>query len=221
MEALVLEITERGNLLVNLDKKRIIEPAKLILSGESSIMEISFVHPRFGNLFQYELFHLLMDEWKGDRIALVEDTQNAKDYLLEKEGYTYHRKYKHKIERRIRQENGVNVITIPPAEANRLNKRWEKFVNRYILINYDSHLFMTIDKRLFSMQNYLMPYFILAQAEKKDENVGSWAGDRIGVEPIDTTTINSLDYFEMFRMVGDKTVCRLGVEDFARRFDHQ
>ena len=203
-----------------MDKKCIMEPTKLNLSGESSIMEISFVHPHFGNPFQYELFHLLMDEWKGDRIALVEDSQNAKEYLIEQEEYTYHRKYKHKLERRIRIENGIQIITIPPAEANRLKKRWEKFVNQYVLINYDSHLFMTIDQRLFRMKNNLMPYFILAQAEQKSEFDGSWAGERIGVEPIDTATFDSQDYIEMFRMVGDKTACRLGVEDFKRRYGH-
>lgn len=220
LEALILKTLEQANLLVNLDKKLIIEPAKLILSGKSSIMEISFVHPQFGNSFQYELFHLLMDEWKGDRIALVEDSQNAKEYLIEQEGYTYHRKYKQKLERRIRHENGINIITIPPLEAKKLKKRWDKFVNQYVLINYDSHLFMTIDQRLFKLKNNLMPYFILAQAEQKSEFDGSWAGNRIGVEPIDTATFDGQDYFEMFRMVGDKTACRLGVEDFKRRYGH-
>ncbi|MBM6614364.1 hypothetical protein JTF06_05620 [Desemzia sp. RIT804] len=215
-----MKTIEHGKLLVNLDKKCILEPAKLILSGESSIMEISFIHPRFGNPFQYELFHLLMDEWKGDRIAIVEDSPDATEYLLEQEGYIYHRKYKQKINHRIRKENGINIITIPPSEANKLKKRWEKFVNQYVLINYDSHLFMTIDQRLFKLKNNLMPYFILAQAEQKSEFNGSWAGNRIGVEPIDTATFDSLDYFEMFRMVGNKTACRLGVEDFAHRFGH-
>ncbi|MFL2100256.1 hypothetical protein [Desemzia sp. FAM 23991] len=218
---MIIETMEQNKLLVNLDKKCILEPAKLILSGESNVMAISFVHPRFGNPFQYELFHLLMDEWKGDRIAVVEDSKNAKEYLIEQEGYTYHRKYKHKIERRVRKENGIHLITIPPAEANRIQKRWEKFMNQYVLINYDSHLFMTIDQRLFRMKNNLMPYFILAQAEQKSEfEEGSWAGNRIGVERIDTPTFDSLDYFEMFRMVGDKTACRLGVEDFKRRYGH-
>lgn len=220
MEALILKTLEQANLLVNLDKKLIIEPAKLIHSGESSIFGISFVHPHFGNPFQYELFHLLMDEWKGDRIAVVEDSKDAKDYLLNQEGYTYHRKYKYKLECRTRRENGIQIITIPPTEANRLKKRWEKFVNQYVLINYDSHLFMTIDQRLFRMKNNLMPYFILAQAEQKSEFDGSWAGNRIGVEPIDTATFDSQDYIEMFRMVGDKTACRLGVEDFKRRYGH-
>lgn len=213
----MLSKVEQGKLLVNMDKKCILEPAKLILSGESNVVAISFVHPRFGNPFQYELFHLLMDEWKGDRIAVVEDSKDAKEYLIDQEGYTYHQKYKHKIERRVRKENGIHLITIPPAEANRLQKRWEKFVNQYVLINYDSHLFMTIDQRLFKLKNNLMPYFILAQTEVKIEN-GSWAGNRIGVEPIDTATFDSMDYFEMFRMVGNKTACRLGVEDFALRY---
>lgn len=212
---------EQETLLVNMDKKSIIEPAKLILSGGSSLHEISFVHPQLGNPFQYEVFHLLMNEWKGDRIAVVEDSQDAREYLVEQEGYTFHRAYRHKLTRKTLKKDGINRITIPPAEANRLIKRWKKFVNQYVLINYDSHLFITIDQRLFRMRKYLMPYFALAQAEDKTDNKGSWAGDRVGIEPIDTPTFDSLDYIEMFRMIGDKTACRLGVEEFARRYSGQ
>lgn len=209
---------EQETLLVNMDKKCIIEPKGLILSGGSSLYEISFVHPQFGNPFQYEVFHLLMNEWKGDRLAIVEDSQDAREYLVEQEEYTFHRAYKYKLKRKTFKKDGINRITIPPAEARRLIARWEKFVNRYVIINYDSHLFMTIDQRLFRMKKHLMPYFVLGQMEDNDEDRGSWAGNRVGIEPIDTATFDSLDYIEMFRMIGDKTACALGVEEMTRRW---
>lgn len=215
MEVLILKIMEQENLLVNIDKKIIMEPSELILSGGSRIEEISLVHPQLGNPFQYEFFHLLMDKWKGDRISLVEDSKEIREHLIEKEGCTYYREYKQRLLRRTRKENGINIVTIPPIEASRLKDSWGKFVNQYVLINYDSHLFMTMDQRLFRMKKNLMPYFILAQAGHK--NKGSWVGERIGVEPIDTATFDSMDYYEMFRMIGDKTACRLGAEEFVRR----
>lgn len=92
-----------------------------------------------------------------------------------------------------------------------------EFLNQYVLINYDSHLFMTIDCRLFKRTKNLMPYFVLAQAEEQAEQKGSWAGNRVGIEPIDTDTFEKDVYFEMFRMIGDKSASQLGVEDFHRR----
>lgn len=207
-----MEIWEQKNLLVNIDKKIIMEPNKLILSGGNTMFELSFVHPQMGNPFQYELFHLLMDEWKGDRITLTEDTKETRKYLTEEEGCTYRRKLNQTVKCRTREEGGFNIVTIPPAEGKRLIRKWEKFVNQYVLINYDLQLFMTIDKRLFRSKKSMMPYFCLAQAEEMKDSSGSWAGHRIGVEPIDSPTLDSIEYIEMFRMIGDKSLCRLEVE---------
>jgi len=44
------------------------------------------------------------------------------------------------------------------------------------------------------------------------------AGNRIGIEPIDTDTFERDVYFEMFPVLVDKSVCQLGVEYFYRRY---
>lgn len=119
--------------------------------------------------------------------------------------------------RRNRKEAGIDVVSINPSEIVRLKKQWGEFINQYVLINYDSHLFMTINRCLIKRTKNLMPYFVLAQAEEQAEQEGSWAGNRIGIEPIDMETFDSDVYFEMFRMIGDKSACRMGVEDFHRR----
>ncbi|MDK2780697.1 MAG: hypothetical protein PWP61_994 [Trichococcus sp.] len=209
--------TEQQHLLVNLDKKKMMEPTPLTWAGDSTINGIAAIHPQLGNPFQYVLFQLLMDEWKGDRIALVIDSKDVRAYLLDEEKYTIHDGYKKKLLRRNRKEAGIDIVSIDPSEVIAWKKKWEAFINQFVLINYDSHLFMTIDRRLFKRTKNLMPYFVLAQAEEQAEQKGSWAGDRIGIEPIDTDTFENDVYFEMFRMIGDKSACQLGVEDFHRR----
>jgi len=218
LEALNVKTVVQGNLLLNMDKKKIMDPAILTLSGKSSIEDIAFVHPQWGNPFQYELFRLLMDEWKGDKITLIKDSQEMRDFLVKQDDYEFHRDYKQRLRREVRKENGIHIISFDQKEVDRLRKTWERFINQFVLINYDSHLFMTIDRRLFKRTKSLMPYFFLAQAEERDESNGSWSGDRIGIEPIGTSTFDSMDYFEMFRMIGDKSACQLGVEDIERRY---
>ena len=210
--------TEQLNLLVNLDKKKMMEPARLTWAGVSTIAGMAETHPQLGNPFQYVLFQLLMDKWKGDRIALVSDSKEVREYLLKQEGYSFCEGYRKKLLRRNRKEAGIEIVSIDPSEVIRWKKKWEEFINQFVLINYDSHLFMTIDRRLFKRTKNLMPYFVLAQAEERTEHNGSWAGDRIGIEPIDTDTFDKDVYFEMFRMIGDKSACQLGVEDFHRRY---
>ena len=39
--------------------------------------------------------------------------------------------------------------------------------------------------------------------------------NRIGIEPIDTDTFDSDVYFEMFRMIGDKSACQPGSRRFS------
>lgn len=213
-----MENTGQENLLINLDKKKIMEPARLTFTGRSEVTDISWVHPQWGNPFQYEFFHLLKKEWKGDKIALVHDSPEMRDYLTEQNEYMYFRRNKQKVQKELRTENGIEIISLEQVEVNRIKKNWNRFINQYVLINYDSHLFMTIDRRLFKRTSHYMPYFVLAQAEDKSDTGGSWAGDRIGIEPIDTPTFDSNDYFEMFRMIGDKSACQLGVEEYERRY---
>ncbi|PTQ80141.1 hypothetical protein C8U37_1317 [Trichococcus patagoniensis] len=209
--------TEQQHLLVNLDKKKMMDPARLTWEGDSSVEGMSHTHPQLGNPFQYVFFQLLMKEWKGDRIALVVDSKEVREYLLKQEHYTFYQSYTKKLLRRVREEAGISVISIDPSEIIRWKKAWDGFINQFVLINYDSHLFMTIDTRLFKRTKNVMPYFVLAQAEERTDDNGSWAGDRIGIEPIDTATFDTHDYFEMFRMIGDKSACQLGIEDFHRR----
>lgn len=217
-EALGVKVVEKKKLLLNLDKREIMEPKRLTLSGDSKIGDIAMIHPRWGNPFQYEVFQLLMKKWKGDRLALVEDTHEMRDYLIQHERYTYYRNYKHKFRREIRKESDwISVISLDQTEVNRMQKRWGEFVNKYVLINYDHHLFMTLDQRLFKRTKNFMPYFVLAQTAEMAESIGSWAGTRVGIEPLATPTIDSLDYVEMFRMIGDKSVCQLGVEEYERQ----
>lgn len=202
-------------LVVNLDKKLIMDPRNFTLSKGNTLFEISFIHPRWGNPFQYEFFNLLKEKWKGDRIALFHDTDEAREYLTEQEGFRFFHSIK-KLNRVVRKEKGVQRITVTPKEAERLTKRWSEFVNQYVLINYDMHLFMTIDKRLFKRTKDIMPYFPLGVAEE-DMADSCWAGSRLGIEPIGTDTLNQDMYFEMFRMIGDKSACQLGVEEYHRR----
>lgn len=204
------------HLLLNMDKKKIMEPGKLTFSGGSSFIDLALVHPEMGNPFQYELFQLLGEEWRGDHCTLIQDTEEVRDFLLHEEGYEYYEEYRYMVSRIVRKEGEVTIVSLHPTETHRLKKNWKKFINQYVLINYDSHLFMTIDRRLFRRTKNLMPYFFLAQVENSESN-SSWAGHRIGIEPLDTATFDSLDYFEMFRMVGDKSACQLGVEDYERR----
>lgn len=218
MEALQLNIDMPGNLLINLDKKKIIDPKALTLSCQSGLFDIAFVHPELGNPFQYEVFKLLMDEWKGDRITLVFDTQDAREYLIQHENYSYFHANKHKLQRRAKQASGGTIINIHPAEARRLKKRWSEFINQYVIINYDSGLFMTLDKRLLKLTQSQMPYFLLLQAENKQDSEGSWSGNRVGIEKIDTATLDSTEYLEMFRMIGDRTACSIGREEMERRY---
>lgn len=208
---------EKANLLLNLDKKVILDPASLTLTGQSSVFSLALVHPKMGNPFQFVLFDLLMDKWKGDRITLVYDSKEARGYLTQEEGYTYYKNYKYKYHRRIRGEEGMTRITIEPKEMNRWVNRWKEFVNQYVLINYDSHLYMTLDERLFKQTQRMTPYFILAQAERREDSQGSWSAHRIGIEPIGTSTFDQEEYLEMFRMVGDKSAIQLGKEDMERR----
>lgn len=212
-----LEKNDQQHLLVNMDKKKIMEPARLTWAGDSTITGMAATHPQLGNPFQYVVFQLLMDKWKGDRLTLVVDSKEVREYLLKEEKYAFYEGYKKKLLRRNRKEAGIDVVSIDPSEIIRWKKQWGEFINQYVLINYDSHLFMTIDRRLFKRTKNLMPYFVLAQAEEQAEQEGSWAGNRIGIEPIDTETFDSDVYFEMFRMIGDKSACQLGVEDFHRR----
>lgn len=212
-----MKIDMEERLLVNMDKKLIMEPAGLTFSGKSRIYDISIVHPELGNPFQYELFHLLKDDWNNNKIALVVDSPEMRDYLTKQEGYDYFKDYKQSFARDISIQNGIHIISVGPSEEKRWKRKWKQFTNQFVLINYDSHLFMTIDRRLFRRTKNLMPYFSLAQGEDRTDSNGSWAGDRIGIEPIDTPTFDSLDYFEMFRMIGDKSACRLGKEHIERR----
>lgn len=216
-----MQANGQGHILVNVDKKQIMEPAVLTFSGESSLFDIAFTHPQLGNLFQQEFFHLLMDEWKGDRITLVQDSQASRDYLTNQEGYEYRQEYKYKMRREVRKEGGVMVMSFYPYEIKELKKDWKQFINQYVLINYDARLFMTMDQRLLKRTKNFMPYFVLAQAEERSESNGSWAGDCIGVESIDTSTFDDPDYVEMFRMVGNKSVCQLGMEEYERRKEGQ
>lgn len=208
---------EKENLLLNLDKKMIFDPASLTLSGQSDMFSIALVQQQIGNPFQYELFHLLMDAWKGDRITLVNDSKEARDYLTQQEDYTYYKNYKNKYRRRIRDDQGIKRITIEPKEMKRWARRWKEFVNQYVLINYDSYLYMTLDERLFKQSRRITPYFVLAQAESREDSEGSWAANRIGIEPIGTSTFDKGEYLEMFRMIGDKTAIQLEKEDMERR----
>lgn len=218
MEALNLNIDMQANLLINLDKKQIIDPKALTLSCQSGLFDIAFVHPQFGNPFQYEVFKLLMDDWKGDRITLVFDTQEAREYLIQNEDYSYFHTNKKKLQRRAKQASGGTYIEIHPAESRRLKKRWSEFINQYVIINYDSGLFMTLDKRLLKLTQSQMPYFLLLQAENKQDSEGSWSGHRVGVEKIDTATLDSSEYLEMFRMIGDRTACSIGREEMERQY---
>lgn len=213
-----LKIDNQERLLVNLNKKIIMEPAGLTFSGKSTIEDITIVHPELGNPFQYELFQLLMADWKGDKIALVVDSLEMRDYLTQQEDYEYFQGYKQRLRREVHIKGEIHVISIPPSEAKRLKKKWKKFVNHFVFINYDSHLFMTIDQRLFRRTKNLLPYFVLAQAEERNDSNGRWAGDRIGIESIGTPTFDNQDYFEIFRMIGDKSAIRLEKEDFERRY---
>ena len=213
-----MKIDNQERLLVNLDKKIIMEPARLTFSGKSTIEDITIVHPELGSPFQYELFQLLKADWKGNKIALVVDSLEMREYLTQQEGYDFFQGYKQKLRREVLIKDEIHVISIPPSEAKRFKMKWKQFVNQFVLINYDSHLFMTIDQRLFRRTKNLLPYFVLAQAEERNDSNGSWAGDRIGIESIGTSTFDSQDYFEMFRMIGDKSVIRLGKEDFERRY---
>ena len=217
LEALHLDTDMQGNLLINLDKKRIIDPKTLTLSCESGLYYIAFVNPLYGYPFQYEVFKLLMKDWKGDRLTLVVDSREARDYLIQHKKYTYCNPSKHKLRRRAQQVYGTIKIDIHPMEAKRLQRRWSEFINQYVIINYDSKLYMTLDKRLLKLTQSQMPYFLLSQAEKKAESIGSWSGDRVGVELSDTATLNSVDYLEMFRMIGDRTACSLGREEMEHR----
>lgn len=210
-------MTEKGNLLLNLDKKKIIDPADLVFVGNSSLYLLAFVHEEFGNPFQYELFHLLMNQWRGDRITLVQDTEEARSYLTQEEKFTYHRNYKYKLRRRIIKEGIVTRVTIEPKEMKRWARRWQAFINQYVLVNYDSHLFITLDKRLYKQTQQMTPYFVLASAENRKESGGSWSTHRIGVEPIGTETFDAGDYFEMFRLIGNQSAIRLSKEDSERK----
>ena len=89
-----MEKSEQHQLLVNMDKKKIMEPARLTWAGDSTITGIAATHPKLGNPFQYVVFQLLMDEWKGDRITLVVDSKEVRDYLLKEEEYAFYAGYK-------------------------------------------------------------------------------------------------------------------------------
>ncbi len=89
-----MEKSEQHHLLVNMDKKKIMEPARLTWAGDSTITGIAATHPQLGNPFQYVVFQLLMDEWKGDRITLVVDSKEVRDYLLKEEEYAFYAGYK-------------------------------------------------------------------------------------------------------------------------------
>lgn len=208
---------DANNLVVNLDKKKIMDPRNLTYSGESSTLDLAIAIEKFGNPFQLEFFHLLMDEWKGDRITLVEDSQEARDYLVQVEKYTYHTKFQYKLRRRVRRSGRLVNIQIEPKEHLCWKRRWDEFINQYVLINYDVNLFMTIDKRLFKQTRMFMPYFHLAKAEEKSEQGGSWSAHRIGVEPIGTPTLEKDVYYEMFRLIGDQSAIKLSMEDTERK----
>lgn len=89
-----LEKNDQQHLLVNMDKKKIMEPARLTWAGDSTITGMAATHPQLANPFQYVVFQLLMDEWKGDRITLVVDSKEVREYLLKEEKYAFYEGYK-------------------------------------------------------------------------------------------------------------------------------
>lgn len=204
-------------LVVNMDKKVIMEPGRVTFSGGNSLSDMALTHPEVGNPFQYEFFHLLMDQWKGNRFTLFQDTEEVRDYFETEEGYTYYQDYRPTAPRVVQKEKGYTAVSFHPSETKRLKKNWRKFINQYVLINYDSQLFMTIDQRLYRRTKNLMPFFVLARFEENESN-GSWAGQRVGIEPIGTPTLDDYEYVEMFRMIGDKSICQRGVEELERQF---
>lgn len=197
------------NYLVNFSEKLIIDPRDLTLSGNSSFLDLARVEEVFGNPFQYELFNLLKDEWQGHRIAICSDDYETMDLLLNERGFEIDRRFEGKY-RRLDIELAVPTsLNIHPDEYQRISSDWESFINEYLLINYDRGYFMTLDRRLLRLNENIMPYFHFAQVKNAYEQDNTWVGQCIGIEAIDSSTIESRYFIEMYRMIGDMTLCEL------------
>lgn len=197
-------------IIVNHSKGLIFDPADITLKAGSSIMDIALTAPKFGNSFQLEFFHLLRDDWKGDRIDMLELSEEGEEAFVEETGYTYYKKFKFPFKSKIQITSFGRSFEVPKMRAVKMMKDWKEILGKYILINYDYHLYMTIDQRLFDENQDLMPYFGLVY-EKNSQ--GSWSSCRIGLEKINSKFLEEDVYLEMFRRVGDKTAIQLNMEE--------
>lgn len=204
------------NYLVNFSKKLIIDPSDLTFSATSSFRDIALVDEELGNPFQYEFFNLLKNEWKADRIGFSSDRCDTLDYLLNEKVFKFDLRFKDKYFRMEAAPLSKMMNTIHPSEFTKIRKKWEAFINEFILINYDRGYFMTLDRRLLRLNGGLMPYFHFAQAKNAPYQTNSWVGDAIGLETIESRVVESVNYIEMYRMAGEITLCEL-LEDDAEK----